>query len=115
MKGFTPTAMDLMVRYYWPGNVRELENALERAVILSLGDYITERELPPSVIAHDKGNPKEKLPTSGQAGMPLEDIEKAAIIQTLEETGGNKSEAARILQITRTTLNNKIKKYQITL
>jgi len=113
MKGFTPTAMDLMVRYPWPGNVRELENALERAVILSLGDYITERELPPGVIANGKGNSEEKTSVAGQAGMPLDEIEKAAIIQTLKETNGNKSEASRILQITRTTLNNKIKKYRI--
>ena len=113
MKGFTPTAMDLMVRYLWPGNVRELENALERAVILSLGDYITERELPPGVIANGKGNSEEKTSVAGQAGMPLDEIEKAAIIQTLKETNGNKSEASRILQITRTTLNNKIKKYRI--
>jgi two-component system response regulator HydG len=113
MKGFTPTAMDLMVRYPWPGNVRELENALERAVILSLGDYITERELPPSILSHGNGNSEEKISVAGRANMPLEEIEKTAIIQTLKETGGNKSEASRILQITRTTLNNKIKKYRI--
>jgi two-component system response regulator HydG len=113
MKGFTPAAMDLMIRYPWPGNVRELENALERAVILSLGDYITERELPPGVIAHSRGDSEEGLPAAGLAGMPLEEIEKEAIIQTLKETGGNKSEASKILQITRTTLNNKIKKYNI--
>ncbi len=113
MKGFTPTAMDMMVRYPWPGNVRELENALERAVIMSLGDYITERELPPGVVAFSKGDSEEELPTAGLAGMPLEEIEKSAIIQTLKETGGNKSEASKILQITRTTLNNKIKKYRI--
>jgi len=113
MKGFTPAAMDMLIRYPWPGNVRELENALERAVILSLGDYITERELPPGVVEHNKGELEECLPGAGLAGMPLEEVEKAAIIQTMQETGGNKSEAAKILQITRTTLNNKIRKYGI--
>ena len=113
LKGFTPAAMDLLLRYPWPGNVRELENALERAVILSLGEYITEQELPPNVIAHGRGDSKLEFPASGMAGLPLEEIEKTAISQTLRETGGNKSEAAKILGITRTTLNNKIKKYAI--
>jgi two-component system, NtrC family, response regulator HydG len=113
LKGFTPGAMDLLVRYPWPGNVRELENAVERAVIMSLGDYVAERELPPAVVTHSRGGDDEELPVSGMAGLPLEAVEKAAIIQTLKETGGNKSEAAKILCITRTTLNNKIKKYAI--
>lgn len=113
IKGFSPSAMDLLVRYPWPGNVRELENALERAVIISLGDYITERELPPGVVKHRKEESGEELPAAGLAGMALGEIEKAAIIQTLHETGSNKSEAAKILKITRTTLNNKIKKYGI--
>ncbi|GAB4334632.1 MAG: sigma 54-interacting transcriptional regulator [Desulfobulbaceae bacterium] len=110
MKGFTPAAMDLLVRYSWPGNVRELENAMERAVILSLTDYITERELPAgtAVRGQEEG---ESATAAGLAGLPLEEIEKEAIIQTLRETGGNKSEAARILGITRTTLNNKLRKY----
>ncbi|MFA5716679.1 MAG: sigma-54 dependent transcriptional regulator [Desulfobulbaceae bacterium] len=112
LKGFTPGAMDLLVRYAWPGNVRELENAVERAVIMSLGDYVAERELPPAVAAHDNEAGGE-IPAAGMAGLPLEEVEKAAIVQTLRETGGNKSEAARILGITRTTLNNKIRKYAI--
>ncbi|MDW7773331.1 MAG: sigma-54 dependent transcriptional regulator [Desulfobulbaceae bacterium] len=112
LKGFTPGAMDLLVRHSWPGNVRELENAVERAVIMCVGDYIAERELPPSLTAHLKEGHRE-LSLTGMGGMPLEEIEKEAIMQTLAETGGNKSEAARILDITRTTLNNKIKKYDI--
>ncbi|MDD3620407.1 MAG: sigma-54 dependent transcriptional regulator, partial [Desulfobulbaceae bacterium] len=112
LKGFTPGAMDLLVRYAWPGNVRELENAVERAVIMSLGDYVAERELPPAVAAHDNEAGGE-IPAAGMAGLPLEEVEKAAIVQTLRETGGNKSEASRILGITRTTLNNKIRKYAI--
>jgi two-component system response regulator HydG len=113
LKGFTPGAMDLLVRYPWPGNVRELENALERSVIMCVGDYISDRELPPALISHLEGGLSEDLSLPGMAGLPLEEIEKAAIIQTLDETGGNKSEASKILGITRTTLNNKIKKYDI--
>jgi two-component system response regulator HydG len=112
LKGFTPAAMDLLVRYSWPGNVRELENAVERAVIMCVGDYVSERELPPALAASQQDELSGPSPT-GMGGLPLEQVEKAAIIQTLEETGGNKSEAAKILNITRTTLNNKIKKYEI--
>jgi len=113
LKGFTPGAMDLLVRYSWPGNVRELENAVERAVIMCLGDYITERELPPALTSHLKEGLDNELSAMGIGGLALEEVEKAAIVRTLEETGGNKSEAAKILNITRTTLNNKIKKYDI--
>ena len=49
VKGFTPRAMDMLLRHDWPGNVRELENAVERAVILLTGDFISERELPLSI------------------------------------------------------------------
>jgi two-component system response regulator HydG len=49
IKGFTPVAMDMLLKYDWPGNVRELENAVERAVILGPGDYMTEKELPLSI------------------------------------------------------------------
>jgi two-component system response regulator HydG len=113
IKGFTPVAMDLLLRHHWQGNVRELENVMERAVILALGEYITERELPPALVAGAANNTEQCAPGSGLAGMPLDEVEKTAIIQTLRETKGNKSEAAKILQITRTTLNNKIKKYGI--
>ncbi len=113
MKGFTPIAMDALVKYSWPGNVRELENALERAVIMSVGEYVSENELPPSVIAHVKDHSLVTGSTTGMAGMPLEEVEKAVIIETLLKTGGNKSEAAKLLDITRTTLNSKIKKYGI--
>lgn len=111
---FSPSAMDCLTRYAWPGNIRELENAIERAVVLCNGNYITERELPPSVTASpdDKDSNNDKL--HKMAGLPLGEIEKEAIIQTLQKTSGNKSEAAKLLNITRTTLNNKIKKYLIT-
>ena len=114
LKGFTPAAMDVLVRYPWPGNVRELENALERAVIMTVGDYLTERELPPNIVARVRGGETAESPHGGIAGLPLEEIERAAIRETLRETGWNKSEAAKLLRITRTTLNSKIKKYGIT-
>lgn len=111
LKGFTPATMDVLVRYPWPGNVRELENALERAVIMAMGDYLTERELPTNIVARVRGGRAAEAQPSSMAGLALEEVEKAAISQTLKETGWNKSEAAKLLGITRTTLNSKIKKY----
>lgn len=110
---FSPAAMDCLTRYTWPGNVRELENAVERAVVLCNGNYITERELPPSIFSSVTGKNFNDVQAYGMAGLPLGEIEREAIVQTLQKTSGNKSEAAKLLNITRTTLNNKIKKYQI--
>jgi len=110
VKGFTPLAMETLIRSPWPGNVRELENAVERAVILCPGDYVTERELPraPECPALEIGEPGSG---AALAGMALEDVERKAILATLDEAGGNKSEASRILGITRATLHKKLKKY----
>jgi two-component system response regulator HydG len=114
-KGFTPVAMDAMIKHPWPGNVRELENTVERAVILSMGQYISEKDLPGTVMENYRPNhdPANSLPELG--GRSLDDIETMALTETLKQTGGNKTEAAKLLHITRTTLNNKIKKYHLDL
>jgi two-component system response regulator HydG len=83
IRGFTPQAMDCMVRYGWPGNVRELMNAVERGVILCRGDYVAEGDLP---------MPLQK-PFSAEnhhvpADLPLADVERATIVKTLESAGG---------------------------
>ena len=104
VKGFTPQAMDLLIHYPWPGNIRELENAVERAVVLLTGNYISERELPLAIA----GTP---LPSGGseEGGIqPLVEVEKEVILAALEKTGGNKTEAARQLGITRKTLLAKL-------
>lgn len=108
LKGFTPQAMDALLRYSWPGNVRELENAVERAVILTTTDYVTERALPLTV---QNAPPAAEDDLSALGSMSLEDVEKKAIEATLRETEDNKSEAARRLGITRATLHSKLKKY----
>jgi len=110
---FTPLAMDYLIKYEWPGNVRELENAIERAVILCNGNRVSERELPPSITKNIANIDLQNSGMEGMAGFSLDEIEKKAIAQTLVKTTGNKSEAAKLLNITRTTLNNKIKKYSI--
>jgi len=108
--GITPECMDLLIRYPWPGNVRELENAIERGVILMRGEYLDVGVLP-LALQRWAG---ENEPAAGDGGpATLKDAERALIIRTLEETDGNRSEAARRLQITRKTLLNKIKGYGI--
>ena len=105
VKGFTPAAMDRLLKYSWPGNVRELENAVERAVVLLVGEYISERELPPGLADGDDAPPPRK---TDFGNMTLEDIERMAVLDTLEQVGGNKSEAARRLGINRKTLLAKL-------
>jgi two-component system, NtrC family, response regulator HydG len=114
-KGFTPAAMDALMKHPWPGNVRELENAVERAVILSMGQYISEKDLPGNVMKTYEPDDASRKFLPGIGGRPLDELESMALAQTLKQTGGNKTEAAKILNITRTTLNNKIKKYHLDL
>ena len=112
IKGFTPKAMDQLIRYDWPGNVRELMNAVERAVVLARTDYLDD---------HDFSILQPLLQQSALApsdfdnidNIPLEEVEKAAILRMLESVTGNKSEAARRLGITRKTLHKKLKQYGV--
>ncbi|CAM4127940.1 helix-turn-helix, Fis-type [Yersinia intermedia] len=108
VKGFTPQAMDLLLKYNWPGNVRELENAVERAVILLTGDFISEKELPLCIHQFAEQHPYSS-PTNEEI-QPLEQVEKQAILAALEKTDGNKTEAAKWLKITRKTLLAKLQK-----
>ena len=123
VKGFTPLAMDMLIRYSWPGNVRELENAVERAVVLLCGQYVSERELPQAVVeayhpelALPEEHHAERSSVSGQehdgpSPVTLEDMERDFIIKTVKECGDNKSEAAKRLGISRKTLHTKLKSY----
>jgi two-component system response regulator HydG len=114
IKGFTPGAMDNLIHYDWPGNVRELMNAVERAVVLARSSYLDESDFPfmkdsfPEKNGEGSTSPETPI-LRGEA--PLEEIEKAAILKTLEAANGNKSEAARRLGITRKTLHKKLKAY----
>jgi two-component system response regulator HydG len=103
IQGFTPAAMARLIRHAWPGNVRELANAVERAVVLSRGAYLDEADF-----LEPTGPPPETTPLPEG---PLSALERQAILRTLKATGGNKSEAARRLGITRKTLHQKLKQY----
>jgi two-component system response regulator HydG len=105
VKGFTPQAMDRLLKYSWPGNVRELENAVERAVVLLMGEFVSERELPPTIADSGENSPSSRR---SFGNLTLEEIERIVVQDTLEEVGGNKSEAARRLGINRKTLLAKL-------
>ena len=115
IKGFTPRAMDLLIRHDWPGNVRELMNAVERTVVLSRSDYLSEEEFP--MFAGTAEKESEALGDTAiveiSGNRPLEEVEKATILETLKAAGGNKSETARRLGITRKTLHKKLKAYGV--
>jgi two-component system response regulator HydG len=113
IKGFTPQAMDHLIRYDWPGNVRELMNAVERAVVLSRADWLSEKDFP-IIIGSEQNNSTAEATMqtiNADGATALEEVEKATILRTMETTGGNKSEAARRLGITRKTLHKKLKAY----
>lgn len=111
IKGFTPRATDLLMRYEWPGNVRELENIIERAVIMSRGEMITPLEFPNDLQNLDEALKESRIDLT--PGRSLKEVEKVLILRTLEETGGNRTHAARILGISRRTLQLKLKEYGI--
>jgi DNA-binding NtrC family response regulator len=103
IKNFSPEVIEFMLNYSWPGNVRELENMIERGVILAKKDAITLAELPQNII--------HPIPVEGKT---IEAMTKNHIMSVLEETKGNISKTAEILGIRRTTLYNKLKKYNYT-
>jgi len=111
IRGFHPQALILLARYSWPGNIRELENSIERATILCLGEQITPKELPPQMVPEDYQT--DAAPVISPGGLTLKDMERETIRATLKRTGGNKSQAAKLLGIARQTLLNKIKEYGI--
>ncbi|MCK5163116.1 MAG: sigma-54-dependent Fis family transcriptional regulator, partial [Desulfobacula sp.] len=91
IKGFSPDAMDAMIRYEWEGNVRELMNCVERGVVLARSDYIRLEDL-----SFMKATIVDKIGGGTDLGnIRLSQIEEKAILSTLESAGGNKSEAAR--------------------
>ena len=99
----SPDAMQAMMDYQWPGNVRQLENALSYAVILCQGAEILTRHLPPFL----------KNSGGDSAGVSLSELERRIILRALEESSWNKHEAARRLQVSRSTLYSKMRRYRL--
>lgn len=112
MHGSTRTisddAMRRLITYDWPGNVRELENAIERAVALGSGPILHVADLPSNL--HYASS--ERAPDRNEI-LPLEELERRAILKTLHETSGDKLSAARMLGIGKTTLYRKLKQYNM--
>ena len=99
-------ALQRLIANDWPGNVRELENAVERAVALGSGPIVHVGDLPSNLL-YPSG---DRLPEKGEL-LPLEELERRAILRTLRETGGDKLAAAKLLGIGKTTLYRKLKQY----
>jgi DNA-binding NtrC family response regulator len=101
-------AMRRLISYDWPGNVRELENAIERAVALGSGPILHVGDLPSNL----QYPTSERVPEKDEL-LPLEELERRAILRTLRQTTGDKLAAARILGIGKTTLYRKLKQYHM--
>ncbi len=112
INGVTPEAVEAMRRYSWPGNNRELRNAVERAMIVCQGESVTCEDLP---LEKFKTPPPEIFPdpNAGSLKVRMAQTERQAILQALARTGNNRAEAARILDIHRTGLYQKMKKHGI--
>lgn len=106
-RAISEDAMARLIAYDWPGNVRELENAIERAVALGSGPILHAGDLP-SNLQYGTGEP---MPQSDEL-LPLEELERRAILRALHEAGGDKLAAARLLGIGKTTLYRKLKQYE---
>ena len=107
VKRISSEAQQLLLSYHWPGNVRELKNVVDRAVIMGDGEVLQPEDLP-----HTMRRRGEIIPAPLDT---LDEMEEDHIIRVLRHTNRNKSDAARILGVTRQTLDNKIKKYKIKL
>ncbi len=111
VKRISTSALDALLAYHWPGNVRELENFIERAVLLAQGDAIEGYNLPPSLQLniHGEGQKKE----TDKLCALVESQERALIVDTLKETRGNQSQAAKVLGTTKRIIQYKIHKLGI--
>jgi two-component system response regulator HydG len=110
VEGLSPLSLDIMTRYNWPGNIRELENVIERAVIVCKQPFIQPEHLPAPIQAASIESIRQ---LSKGPELKLKVMEKQAIQETLDELKGNKSKTAQKLGISRKSLYNKIKKYDL--
>lgn len=117
IRGAQPAVLDLLARYPWPGNIRELENCIARCVILAKEDVIRPQDLPSKILEHQE----EQLPPKDlhgllhlpQSGITLKEVEGQVIEKTLQQCKGNKSQAAKMLGLSRKTLYEKISLHRL--
>ena len=109
IEGVSKEAMDLLMRYVYPGNVRELQNIIERAVVMARGDVVTKNDL--SLEGQEMQSAAESLPSGATLSEQVEDLEKKAIAEALQQANGIQSRAAEILGLTERNLRYKLKKY----
>jgi len=109
VKEFTADALQLLLQYGWPGNVRELRTAIEHAVVLCRGEKIAARDLPAQVRA---GRVNEAATASADA-LTVHEAEKQLMIRALQETGGNRTLAARKIGMSRRTFHRKLHLYRL--
>jgi two-component system response regulator AtoC len=112
LQSVSDEALERLVTYSWPGNIRELENVIERSVIVAVGDRITLRELPENIVHLDKHARAGASPGLGLK-RARRSLEAELIRRALRTTGGNRTRAARLLEISHRALLYKIKEYGI--
>lgn len=105
----SPDALDRLMSYEWPGNVRELKNIIQRAMLLSKRNILTADDLPERI----RAKPLQKQTLNLEGGLPLKEVEKRYIANTLRWTQGNKLKSAKLLGISRRALYNKIAAYNL--
>ncbi|MFP4500974.1 MAG: sigma-54-dependent transcriptional regulator [Candidatus Hydrogenedentota bacterium] len=105
-KRLAPAAQRVVAAYAWPGNVRELRNAMERAAILANGTVVLPADLPPNL-----REPVAKPEAGGVLVGDMQEIQRRAILEALEKTGGNKTQASELLGISRRNLVYKLRAY----
>jgi DNA-binding NtrC family response regulator len=108
---FTAEALHQLMNYSWPGNVRELRAAIEHAVVLCRGDKITVRDLPPSVRGETAASEAARLLTRGD--LTVKEAEKQLMIRALKETKGNRTQAAKLIGMSRRTFHRKMHTYHL--
>ncbi len=109
--GIEPDALAALMNHRWPGNIRELEHTIERAVLLGTESRVMLKNLPPQITTRQGNTPP--LDQAVARAYTLRDLEREYITRVLESTHGNKTEAAKILGVDRTTLYRKLKEYKI--
>lgn len=115
ISAFAPEAMDLLLAYRWPGNVRELRNCVERMVVMARGDRLTLKDVPADIrnaVAEALHEPGGETAATGRT-LDIDTNERELIVRALRRTDGNRTEAARILGISRRTLHRKLHTYHL--